>query len=98
MVQPVQTIHPAEPIELPLFDVASEANPEQVAERIVKTEWSRISDLAHGPLTRFLLVRIRENEHWLLRICHHILWDAWSSKVLLKELAQLYGAKFDGVA
>jgi hypothetical protein len=45
---------------------------------------------------RFSLIRMSENEHWLVRVCHHIIWDDWSSRVMRKELALLYEAKRDG--
>src|SRR5262249_49240272 len=51
-------------------------------------------DLANGPLWRFLLIRIRNNEHWLTHTCHHIICDAWSSSVYFQELGLLYEAKF----
>jgi hypothetical protein len=41
-----------------------------------------------------MLVRIRENEHWLLRVSHHIISDAWSWKVYFRELALVYEAKW----
>lgn len=94
--QPVQIIHAAEPIELPVFDVAAEAEPKEAAARIIRTEMARVVDLTQPPLARFSLVRFRDNEHWLLRVCHHILWDDWSTKLILGELALLYNAKIEG--
>jgi acyl carrier protein len=96
--QPAQVIHPAEPVALPVYDLTSEADPEEAAARIIKikTEEAWGVDLTQGPLVRFLLIRIRENEHWWLRISHHILGDAWSARLLLGELACLYTAKLEG--
>ena len=96
--QPVQIIHPAEPVALPVFDVGAESEPKEAAARILRAEMARVADLTQGPLARFSLVRFSENEHWLLRICHHILWDAWSAKLIFGELALLYSAKIDGAA
>ena len=48
--QPVQIIHAPEPVALPLFDLAPEADPEEGIERIIRAEMSRISDLNSRPL------------------------------------------------
>jgi hypothetical protein len=96
--RPFQVIHPAEPVTLPLFDVANEANPEAAAERIFQAEGAPVVDLRHGPLVRFSLIRIRENEHWLLRKTHHMLGDAWSAHLLLSELARFYTARMERFA
>ena len=47
---------------------------------------------------RFTLIRIRENEHLLLRVNHHILSDGWSWNVYFREFAVLYEAKVRGEA
>jgi hypothetical protein len=52
--------------------------------------------LRDGPLVRFTLIKISENEHWLLRLMHHILYDAWSWNLYLGELVQLYEAFVHG--
>jgi acyl carrier protein len=96
--QPVQVIHPAEPVALPVFDFGGESEPDEALARIVRAESFRVADLIVGPLARFSLVRCSENEHWLLRVCHHILWDAWSSKIIFDEFALLYSARIEGAA
>ncbi|MYV65775.1 hypothetical protein GT043_07460, partial [Streptomyces sp. SID2131] len=57
---------------------------------------ARRFDLERPPLVRFTLVRTDEDRHRLLMTNHHILWDGWSSAVLLRELlagyAELTGA------
>ncbi|WP_425274976.1 amino acid adenylation domain-containing protein [Pseudomonas corrugata] len=49
-------------------------------------------DLEHGPLIRGRLIRLGDEEHVLLVTMHHIVSDAWSMGVLVKELAALYEA------
>ncbi len=49
-------------------------------------------DLSTGPLLRLKLVQLRDSEHVLLMIMHHIVSDAWSSRILLQEFTQLYEA------
>ncbi|MDY0055096.1 MAG: amino acid adenylation domain-containing protein [Methyloversatilis sp.] len=48
-------------------------------------------DLAQPPLWRALLVSTGESEHVLMLVVHHILADAWSMGLLLRELIALYG-------
>lgn len=96
--QPVQVVHPATSILLPYIDLAGASDAEERASLIYKSEAARPFDLIQGPLIRFSLVRISENEHWLLRADHHIISDAWSWKVYFRELALLYEAKLRGDA
>jgi hypothetical protein len=49
-------------------------------------------DLAAGPLIRGQLLRLGPNEYMLLLTQHHIVADAWSVGVLLRELGALYEA------
>jgi hypothetical protein len=91
--QPVQVIHPTAPVPLPLLDLSGSPDPERRATDLFKQEASRIFDLARAPLVVFSLARIRENEHWLLRVSHHIISDGWSWDVYWRELALLYEAK-----
>lgn len=47
-------------------------------------------DLASGPLIRAHLLRMGEQEHLLQLTVHHIIFDAWSTSILLGELASCY--------
>ncbi|MDM0116965.1 amino acid adenylation domain-containing protein [Variovorax sp. J22R133] len=49
-------------------------------------------DLAHGPLHRFILVRLADDDHALVMVMHHMIGDGWSWSVLLRELQALYNA------
>jgi amino acid adenylation domain-containing protein len=49
-------------------------------------------DLSRGPLFRFRLVKLEEEEHLLLLTMHHIIADGWSLGVLGRELSALYQA------
>src|SRR5437763_9567279 len=41
---------------------------------------------------RRLLLRLNEEEHIALNVMHHIITDAWSMEVFVRELATLYAA------
>ncbi len=52
---------------------------------------SRPFDLAGGPLIRVTVLRLGAAEHDLLLNLHHIVSDAWSGTILLREVSTLYG-------
>src|SRR5262249_41917194 len=43
-----------------------------------------------GPLLRVRVVKLEEEEHMLLFTIHHIVSDAWSMKILFREVGELY--------
>jgi amino acid adenylation domain-containing protein len=92
----VQVVHPPAPVPLPFLDLAGAPEPERQARLHMEREAARGFDLAEGPLLRFSLIRLRENEHWLLRACHHIVSDAWSSEIYFRQLGHLYETKRSG--
>ncbi|MEU5846414.1 non-ribosomal peptide synthetase [Saccharopolyspora shandongensis] len=63
---------------------------EAEAERLASGERARGFDLATPPLLRFLLLRIRDDRYRLVLTAHHILWDGWSTSILMRELFALY--------
>ena len=92
---PVQVILPSLTIEIPVIDlqkIASEEDRKTEVRRLGTQEAQRPFELARGPLLRVVLLRLAQNEYVLLRVIHHTIFDAWSSGVLHKELAQLYKA------
>ncbi|MFD5931975.1 amino acid adenylation domain-containing protein [Streptomyces sp. NPDC060333] len=59
-------------------------------ERLLAADRARRFDLERPPLMRFTLVRFDGGLHRLVMTNHHILWDGWSSAVLLRELLAGY--------
>jgi amino acid adenylation domain-containing protein len=49
-------------------------------------------DLSSGPLWRIKLMQTAEESHLLAVVMHHIISDAWSTVILLRELITLYRA------
>ncbi|WP_394842175.1 amino acid adenylation domain-containing protein [Pendulispora brunnea] len=92
--QPSQVIHPESAQRVPVVDLsglaASEREPE--ARRLIERESRRPFDLVNGPLLRLLLLRIGPNEHVLVWVVHHIVFDGWSTHLVLQEFAVLYAA------
>jgi amino acid adenylation domain-containing protein len=85
--QPVQAISPPRPFNLPVVDVQ---DMEEVR-RLLLAEVREPFDLANGPLWRLRLLKLAPEDHVVLLTMHHIISDGWSMRVLVRELAALYG-------
>ncbi|HET7505625.1 MAG TPA: amino acid adenylation domain-containing protein, partial [Kofleriaceae bacterium] len=91
---PVQIVAPRLSIEVPdddLRGIASDARDAAIAARIAEVIATPF-DLAAGPLLRLRLLRVRDDEHLLVVVVHHIVSDGWSIAVLVTEFAALYDA------
>ncbi|MBP2703142.1 amino acid adenylation domain-containing protein [Microbispora sp. RL4-1S] len=53
-------------------------------------------DLTTGPLLRTTLVRLADEDHVLLFVCHHIACDGWSVGIVVDELTTAYAAAHEG--
>jgi amino acid adenylation domain-containing protein len=92
--EPQQVIWEKSEVELPLSDLRS-LPPEQreaEARRQVEEDVRRPFDLVRGPLLRLRLFQLDEQDHVVLMNVHHIVSDAWSLGVLMRELSALYTA------
>ncbi len=89
-----QRVGPPSPAALALIDLGSlPAAAAGAAEAdLAAAEAERPFDLARGPLIRTVLLRRSAGDHLLLLTMHHIVSDAWSLGVLVRELGELYAA------
>jgi len=94
----VQLAIEAVPLQINVIDIGrlcqSSRNVE--AERLAREEIGCPFDLSQGPLFRARLIRLAEDDHWLILTTHHIAFDGWSQGLLHEELAALYAAFRDG--
>ncbi|MGI8807424.1 MAG: amino acid adenylation domain-containing protein [Acidimicrobiales bacterium] len=88
--RPYQRIASPAPVTVEIDHVSARGEGE--ARRRAGTEAARPFDLARGPLLRTRLLRLGAQEHVLLLTVHHIVFDGWSTGVLMRELSALYGA------
>ncbi|HET7233763.1 MAG TPA: amino acid adenylation domain-containing protein [Longimicrobium sp.] len=98
--QAAQVIDPAGPVQLARVDLSDRPADEREAalRTLVAEEALRPFDLAAGPLMRSTLVRLGDEDHALLFTLHHIISDGWSTAILVREVAELYGAFTEGRA
>ena len=92
--QPQQIISPASTLTLPVIDLSELPKAEREAEvqRLALEAFRQPFDLAQAPLLRISLLRLSEEDCVVLLTMHHIVSDAWSTSVLIRELAALYDA------
>ncbi len=90
--QPIQVITPSLKVSLPLIDLQSlpMLAREAEAQQLIWQEIQRPFNLSQGPLLRLMLLQVNHAEHILLVNLHHIIFDEWSSGVLIRELSALY--------
>ena len=92
--EPRQQITAEAQVALPLIDLSALASGavEAEVELLARAEAGRPFDLSVGPLLRVQLLRLSEEEHFVLLTLHHIISDGWSVGVLIEEAAMLYSA------
>ncbi len=94
----VQVIEEGGEIELAVWDLSAleGGECEERSREILRNESERPFDLERGPVWRSGLVRMSEQEHVLALSMHHVVSDAWSIGVMVKEFAELYEANERG--
>jgi len=55
-------------------------------------------DLTRAPLLRAVLLQLSDDDHVLAIALHHIVFDAWSMRIVLEELSACYAAFCRGAA
>lgn len=92
--QPVQLITPYEKVNLAIASLQHlpVSEREAAAQQAIATEIQQPFNLAEGTLLRVTLLQLDESEYVLVILLHHIVFDEWSSAILIRELGLLYSA------
>ena len=98
--RPYQAVDEPGGVDLTEVDLAGQAPAEREASlrALFAAEAARPFSLAEGPLFRTHLVRLSAEEHALVVVVHHAVFDGWSIGVMLRELGALYAAEATGAA
>src|SRR5256884_7672306 len=98
--EPRQVVREHATLDLRRFDLSSmEASKQDDAlADILTVEAQQPFDLETGPLARFSLIRLADDDHVLMRVWHHIVSDGWSAGLFERELSILYNALVAGRA
>lgn len=92
--QPYQVIASPSKLSLPVVELTLVPENQQKAlvMQLATQEAQRSFDLAQDMLLRTTLLQLEAQEHVLLLTMHHIVSDAWSIGVFIRELTELYTA------
>uniref|UniRef100_UPI00135AA894 non-ribosomal peptide synthetase n=1 Tax=Pseudomonas izuensis TaxID=2684212 RepID=UPI00135AA894 len=95
---PCQHISDALNIELPFDDLSGLAATAREGAQFnaLQDTFEQPFDLTHPPLLRARLLRLAPGEHVLGIALHHLVSDAWSATIALRELALGYEARCNG--
>ncbi|MDG5803805.1 amino acid adenylation domain-containing protein [Streptomyces ossamyceticus] len=96
--RPVQLVSETLDIDLPVTDLRDLAEPARfaAADAACAAEAAAGFDLAAGPLIRTRLLRTGDTAHVLMLLVHHIVFDAFSMEIVLRELGDAYRAANSG--
>jgi len=86
--EPVQHFHPGQKVPVELID-ASTWSRERLEQKL-QEEGDRPFDLEHGPVLRFKLFALADQDYMLVMTAHHIAVDFWSLDLLVTEICVLY--------
>ncbi|PWK15798.1 non-ribosomal peptide synthetase [Tumebacillus permanentifrigoris] len=95
---PRQFVQESSPFQLEFADWTTspaEIQHERLRAKLRETE-AQPFDLSQGPLMRAMLYRTGEQEYQFLLQKHHIITDAWSRDLFMKELHEAYTALVAG--
>jgi amino acid adenylation domain-containing protein len=95
---PMQVIDTWEPRRLEVIDLSSlprEQREKEVGDRVCEEAITGF-DLSSGPLLRVKVLKLQEEDHVVLFTTHHIVSDAWSMGILVREVSALYQALIMG--
>ncbi|SEG14334.1 amino acid adenylation domain-containing protein, partial [Nonomuraea solani] len=88
--RPMQVIGDEPLIDFTEVDLRETADADLAVRRLAADLAGRPFDLERGPLTRWVLARLSEQEFVLALSMHHIVSDGWSVGVLLREVQAAY--------
>ncbi len=90
--QPVQVLNQEIKLRLPLVDLREipEAERERIAAEHAGEEAAKVFELDKAPLIRAKLLCLDNDEHVLVMVVHHIIFDGWSFGIFLKEMVNYY--------
>nr|UTI67656.1 AptD3 [Actinoallomurus sp. ID145808] len=98
--EPIQIVRAH--VELPwqVVDLRDLPEDERAArlEKLLAADRHDHFDVTVAPLVRLTLIQVGERRSELVLMAHHLLFDGWSTPLLMHDLMGLYGANGDGSA
>jgi amino acid adenylation domain-containing protein len=89
---PIQIVHQSNQVQLFATDLShiSESKREKQLQEIVTRQALEPFNLETDSLLRLYLYKLEEHTHAFVAVMHHIISDAWSFGIMVKELTQSY--------
>ncbi|MGY4689623.1 amino acid adenylation domain-containing protein [Salibacterium sp. K-3] len=88
--RPVQVILPYVPVDIPVVPIRAESTIEQesIQQQVNQAACKQIP--WNGMLFHITLFKVTDDDHILLLVLNHIIFDGWSTGILMKEIADMY--------
>ncbi|MCC6848189.1 MAG: amino acid adenylation domain-containing protein [Deltaproteobacteria bacterium] len=96
--RPMQVVSPVAPVAWTMRDLRDEGAPEAALRAEIDREVARPFDPSRGPLLRLRVLALGAGRHVVVLTMHHLIADAWSVGILVRELSALYRAAVRGEA
>lgn len=87
--RPVQYVDEIKDIDIGFTDFNGALKEDFLKEYLLK-EARHVFDLENGPLYKFSLLRINENNHTLICNFHHLIFDGYSYMIFLQDVSLFY--------
>jgi amino acid adenylation domain-containing protein len=94
---PYRIVEPAVALRTPVVDLSGLSDPvlrEHETRRLITEEESRLFALDRAPILHSLLMLLADDEHVMVINIHHIVTDAWSMSVLVRD----YGSVLEAIS
>src|ERR1700744_724677 len=87
-------IYKNEPVKLGLIDLTDldEAGKSLELQSFIRNEINTPLDIKEGPLLKFFLHKLANQQYFFTIIKHHIIGDGWSTGIMLEDLSRMYNA------
>lgn len=91
-----QQVLPQVDFTMPVIDLCDHPNPLDAATQLIEQDHAQSFNLTRAPLMRLQLLKVAPQRHIFMFNIHHIISDAWSLDVLVREILLLYRDLFEG--
>lgn len=85
-----QQVLPKVDFTMPVINLCDHPNPIDAATQLIEQDQAESFDLTHAPLVRLKLLKVAPKSHVFMFNIHHIISDAWSLDILMREILSLY--------
>lgn len=93
---PVQVVSPPGPVELLRTDLRANADPEAALDAVIDAQLLQPFDLERGPLYRYRLMQLGDEDYVFCQSFHHLVSDGWSSAVMNADITAAYHDFYHG--